>query len=180
MLGVTPATAIRRARQARHPPTLAGGRWWIDPRGVEEIAEDRSRWVSFDEAGRMAGCAANTIAHAVRQGMIVQRPVLNKALPSLDRSSVLTFAEAKAAKAKAAAEARANRPQRLTGPPDDGDVWLDARTTALVLGISLTRVGQLARRGRVPCTVVGGRRWFRRRHIEQIAAARALTRRYAH
>ena len=47
-------------------------------------------------------------------------------------------------------------------PPDDTDVWLDGPTVALMLGISTTRVSQLARRDRLPNTRRGRRRWFRR------------------
>lgn len=178
-LGVSPSTALRMAKKGSFPAVLLRGRWWIDQRGIEKLAQDRSRWISFAEAGRMAGCSANTIGRAVKRGLITQRPVTNRALPSLDRSSAMRFAETRAAAKTAAAEARTARPTRQSGPPDDGDVWLDTRTTALLLGISITRVAQLARRGRLPCTDTGGRRWFRRSHIEQIAAARVLARRCA-
>ena len=59
-------------------------------------------------------------------------------------------------------------------PPDvEGDVWLDAVATALVLRLSPTRVNQLAAEVRLPFTEAGRRRWFRRSHIEHIASARA-------
>ena len=176
ILGASPATAIRLAKHGAYPAVLHGGRWWIDPRGVVAVATERSRWVSLAEAGRIAGCAANTICHAVQRGLIVQREVTTRALPSLDRVSVLRFAEAKAAERAAKV---VSRPVRPSGPPDDGHVWLDTSTTALLLGISRTRVGQLASSGRLPGTVRGGRRWFRRSHVEQIAAARAFARRAA-
>ena len=71
---------------------------------------------------------------------------------------------------------------RMAAPVVDehGEVWLDSATAALVLGFSVQYLGRLALAGRVP-----GRRdgtsatspWrFRRRDIEQIAAARAVER----
>ena len=61
---------------------------------------------------------------------------------------------------------------------EEGEVWLDSATAALLLGFSAQYRGSLAIAERVP-----GRRerpdshtarwWFRRRDIEQIAAARA-------
>jgi hypothetical protein len=176
ILGASPATAVRLAQHGAYPAVLHRGRWRIDPPGLDAVAADRSRWVSHVEAGRLAGCAANTIGHAVQRGLIVQRTVTNRALPSLDRASVLSFAEALTAERAARV---VSLPVRRTGPPDDGHVWLDTSTTALLLDISRTRVGQLARSGRLPGTVIGGRRWFRRSHVEQVAAARAFRRRAA-
>ena len=117
ILGASPATAIRLAQHGAYPARLHGGRWWIDPRGVVTVATERSRWVSLAEAGRLSGCAPLTIGRAVQRGLIVQRPVTNRALPSLDRASVLRFAEAKAAERAAKV---VSRPVRLTGPPTTG------------------------------------------------------------
>lgn len=174
LLEVSPATVVRLARSGSCPALRHSGRWWVDREAVAVVAEDRSRWVSFVDAGRLAGCSATTVGYAVRRGWIRQREVANRALPSLERSSVLEFAERRAARAWARARTRTARAARKVGPPADGDVWFDTRTTALVLRISVTRVGQLARCGRLPCTDIGGRRWFRRSDIECIAAARVF------
>jgi hypothetical protein len=87
---------------------------------------------------------------------------------------VLEFAESLATRARARARDRTALAASKVGPPVGGDVWFDTRTTALVLGISVTRVGQLARCGRLPCTDIAGRRWFRRSGSECIAAARVF------
>jgi hypothetical protein len=126
-------------------------------------------------ASHLVGCGAKTIEKAVRGGRIIQREVTSTAAPSLDRASVLEFGEAWAAQKRAQAE-RAARRGRRSGPPEDGNVWLDTSTSALVLGVSGSLVWQLARQGRLPGIVHYGRRWFRREHVEQAAAARALSR----
>jgi hypothetical protein len=72
-LGVSPSTAVRLARKAVYPAVLRRGRWWIDQRAIEELANDGQRWISFAEAGRLAGCSATTIGGAVHRGLIAQR-----------------------------------------------------------------------------------------------------------
>lgn len=58
-----------------------------------------------------------------------------------------------------------------------GEVWLDSATTALVLGVSVQYLGRLALAERIPARRDAHRRghpWrFRRRDIEQVAAARS-------
>ncbi len=65
---------------------------------------------------------------------------------------------------------------------EHGEVWLDSATAALVLGFSPQYLGRLALANRIPGRRVRGpgRPWqFRRRDIEQLAAARAFRRREA-
>jgi len=95
-------------------------------------------------------------------------------VPSLERASVEAWGEARREAQLATERKLAEQAARSIRPPDDGDVWLPSTTVALVLGISKTRVDQLARAERLPYTRRGVRRWFRRSHVEQIAAARAL------
>jgi hypothetical protein len=67
------------------------------------------------------------------------------------------------------------------GVPESRCIALVAKRghPALLLDITRTRVGRLARIGRLPGTVRGGRRWFPRSHVEQVAAARAFAQRTA-
>jgi len=88
LLDVSPATVARLAKQGNYPALLHAGRWWVDGQAVVASAEDRSRWVSYVEAARLAGCSTGAIGYAVRHGGITQREVTNRALPSLERSSV--------------------------------------------------------------------------------------------
>jgi hypothetical protein len=64
---------------------------------------------------------------------------------------------------------RAEREARSTAPPDDGRVWLDAETVAIMLGASARRIRQLAAEDRLPCTRKGRRMWFLREYIEESA-----------
>ena len=136
---------------------------------------DGSLWVSRMEAARIAGVAHTTIGRYVELGVIVRRPG-HRGLPSLSRRSVESFAEWWAARREAEGLRReAVRARRAEAePPRDGEVWLDTRTAALVLGVSPVRVRQLIEEDRLPALNRGGRWWLRRCDVEQIAAVRAL------
>ncbi|GAB6983536.1 hypothetical protein [Nocardioides pyridinolyticus] len=83
---------------------------------------------------------------------------------------------------RAQAAGRIARRSREFGPPKDGDVWFDTRTAALVIGCTPQHMARLARTGRIPASTNGGRKrfWFKRHHVEQYAAARALWSRFDH
>ena len=60
---------------------------------------------------------------------------------------------------------------------EHGEVWLDTATAALVLGFSPQYLGRLALAERIPgrrARTIGRPWWFRRRDVEQYAAARAF------
>lgn len=82
LLEVSPATVVHLARNASCPALLHSGRWWVDRKAVAVIAEDRRRWVSLVQAGRLARCSANTVGYAARRGWIGQREITYRALPS--------------------------------------------------------------------------------------------------
>lgn len=148
------------------------GVWVADAEAVRARQRDREEWISFAGAARLLGCSTATIGYHARVGHLEQRPVTSTGHPSLRLTSVLTFGEHRARDR----EARANRsePLRASAPPDDHHVWLDTATVAIMLAISDSRVRQLARRGSLPFITRGKRRrWFRRDHVEVIAAARA-------
>jgi len=77
-------------------------------------------------------------------------------VPSLEQASVEAWAEEGRAAQVAAEARRTERETKSVTPPDDGDVWLTSTTVALVLGISTTRVDQLARADRLPYTRAAG------------------------
>lgn len=64
---------------------------------------------------------------------------------------------------------------------EHGEVWIDSATAALVLGYSPQYLGRLAIAERIPgrreSNTFTSRWWFRRRDVEQLAAARAFRRR---
>jgi excisionase family DNA binding protein len=130
-------------------------------------------------AARIAGCSDRTIARAVAAGHIKRRETTSRAVPSLDRVTVEAYAtqrraeQAARARDKAVGEQDRDRRRSTLRPPDDGNVWLTPTEAALVLGLSPSRVKQMTRQDRLPHhTTPAGRHFFRRDHIEQVAAAR--------
>lgn len=97
------------------------------------------------------------------------------AVPSLERTSVERFAGEWQERRRA--EIGRQAAARTSGPPNDGDVWLDAATAAIVLEVSASRARQLARSERLldvatpepPPPIALG--------TQQVAAARALEQR---
>ena len=173
MLQLTSRHIPYLARRGRLRAQKRDGRWWPDEASVRESLQERQEWISLETAAEMVGCHPHTVLRHVQAGEIEQRAV-DHALPSLSRESVERFGEQRRAELAATQDRRDARALRASGPPEDGEVWLNSVTTALVLGLSTTRVDQLARAERLPYTLRGRRRWFRRSHVEQIAAARAL------
>ena len=109
-----------------------------------------SQWISWDEASRVTGLPVPTIEHATRVGRIQRRP-RHGTRPSLDRDSVLAWAEWYAAE-RAAIEQR-RRPKttstrvRTYGPPPDPHDWMTAATASDRLSVSESTIRRLARQG---------------------------------
>lgn len=174
LLGVSAATVTRLARVGGVRAERVGSRWWFAEDDTRRVAAERQVWLSFRQAAELVGCSEKAIATAVADGLVNQRRV-HRTLPSVERASVEKFAETWRRRQERRAERRERREQ--PGPPQDGHVWLDSQTAALVLGVGRTRVSQLAARGSLPHRRHGGRLWFRRDLLEQVAAARAFARR---
>jgi len=179
LLDVTRPHVTVMAKAGQIPAQQVDGRWWFDEAALIDQVRERDEWVSILDAARIVDTSASAIARAAQTGLIEQRDV-DRWLPSLRRQSVDRFRSQHAAeeqrrdreRARAGAERRRRRAQN--GPPDDGQVWLDALTAGLVLGVSVGRVRQLARASRLPHELRAGRYWFRRTDVEQVAAARAF------
>ena len=141
--------------------------------------DDLPEWITQQAAADFAGVSTTTILHALRRGEITRRQ-LGRNVPSVNRASLVAWADQwrhnQAFRAARAIEARAAAAARSTAedPPDDGQVWLSTSAAAAVLGVTSNRVQQLVTAGRLPAIRRGRRWWFRRDHIEQAAAARAL------
>jgi hypothetical protein len=135
-----------------------------------------SEWITYVEAARVIGCADRTVARMVRDGRFVQRKG-PRAQPSISAESARAVGvEVRAAGLSGeqrAAERAAAKAARWT-PPPDGNVWLSAETTALVLGVTTQSVHQRFADGKLPFTVHGGMKWFRRSDVEMRAAVRAF------
>ena len=170
LLDLTPAYVLHQVRRGG-PGERRDGVWLANAEAVRERRAEREEWVSFGAAARLIGCSTSAISYHARTGHLEQRPVTSTGSPSLRRGAVLAFGEERARVLAMRAERSAR--SRASEPPEDGFVWLDTATVALLLGLSDSRVRQLARRGSLPYTQRAKRRWFRRDHIEVIAAARA-------
>lgn len=172
-LGVGPAEVPYLVHQGHLVGKKLSGRVWVLESVLEAYVAEEALWISYAAAAEIVGVSLTTIGTLVTKGTFVRRPTPTRRA-SLERVSVEKYAEERrAARAEVARRRTAAQP---TGPPRDGQVWLDAKTTSLVLGIGVVRVGQLAQADRLPFTEHGGRRWFRRDHVEQVAAARARLR----
>lgn len=140
------------------------------------MSRDEPEWVSYLVAADIIGCHPATIAKLVSAGRIRRRCV-NRRFPSLDRQSVeevgREWRREQAAKRRSAV-VRAQRLEERRTPPDDESVWLTAGQSASMLGVTRTRINQLARFERLPSVMRAGRRWFRRQDVEIAAAARAF------
>jgi hypothetical protein len=172
VLEISPVHVGYLVKHGRLPGTVHNGRVWVRDTDARAYKLEESRWISSVTASVIIGLSPSKVGDLARAGFIERRPNVGRAA-SLDRSSVERYAEEYRASLE---EKRRNQPpeREPAQPPDDGRVWLDTETTAVVLGISGTRVRQLARRDRLPFTERGGRRWFLREHVEQVAAKRAI------
>lgn len=150
------------------------GRWRFTAASVRAEAEQRARWISYEVGAALTGTDHHAVWRAAQSGQIERRQA-HRANPALLRSSVEVWgarrAEHRAAQAAAAEERRAVR-EAAAGPPDDEHVWLRSPVVAIMLGLTTGGVDVAARRGTIPHTMVGQRRWFRRDHIEHLAAAK--------
>ncbi|WP_420830549.1 helix-turn-helix domain-containing protein [Nocardioides aquaticus] len=70
------------------------------------------------------------------------------------------------------AEAAARRAERIPGAPPDGQVWFSVAETAVLIGVSRSRIGQWVQAGRLPATRRRRLWWIRRQDAEVAANAR--------
>ncbi|WP_460796782.1 helix-turn-helix domain-containing protein [Nocardioides pacificus] len=134
-------------------------------------------WITYDEAAEVLGCSRPVVARLLEEGRLEQRKGLARKFPSINAASARRLAGELAAEDAERVEAeRVRQEQRAAWmtPPADGQVWLDAPVVAALLSVSIQRVYQLLRAGRIPYTVHGGKHWIRRVDAEVIAAARAF------
>lgn len=175
------AAEIADVSQSHIPWLIAGGhlvavrdrgRWWVREDSVKRLASERRDWISYAGAARLIGSSTSVVQQAIRAGELRQRSV-SRALPSISRSSAIAFGEEwRRRQSERHAQAQLRAQERLGGPPDAEHRWHPAKEVASMLGISRSRVDQLARADRLPFTRHRGRRWYRSDHIAMLAAAR--------
>lgn len=131
-----------------------------------------TEWLTQREAAERLGVHLSLVPKMVRRGDLTPR----KGRPSLSLDEVVQLAAARKA---AAIERDRRRATPRVGPvsPDDEHEWLLAPAAAAVLGCSVVAIGARARRGRVPSTLSGGRRWYRLDHLELVLRAEVAQRR---
>ena len=121
------------------------------------------------EAAQLLGVHVSLVPKMLRRGDLTSRGES----PSLSRAEVVQLAAARAA-AAAERERRRATPEPVGPlPPDEENVWLPTSAAAVVLGCTEIALTGRATRGQVPCTVHGGRRWFRLDLLELLLRARA-------
>lgn len=179
VLGVSEGHVLWLIGHHRLDALRRGGRWWVPARSAAQLQRDRddeqSRWVSAAEAARIVGCSQNAILRAAHRGEITQRRVPRQR-PSLARSSVEEFKALWTSRvsARAGAQQPAGRP--ASAPLDDQHEWLSTRQAAQVLGLSASRINQLARLEMLPATTRANRRWYRADHLRLLRNARTASR----
>jgi hypothetical protein len=163
ILDRSPHTVGDLARTGHVPWIRRGRQLLVREVAVRERAEEAAQWVSYIRAAEIVGCSETAILHAVQRGDIDRREVQSNALPALSRESVDRFAGEWAARRAEKERRRAQREARRSGPADDEHVWLKPSTAALVLGMSVSRLRQLAMDERVPFALHRGRTVVSRR-----------------
>lgn len=174
-LSVTVSTIARMVRKG-NLAGQSGARLFVSVESVEAHLEDEAKWCTHVQAAALIGCTRHDVARLVESGELPHR-VTAKCKPSVDKAAAIAFRpiwkERKRARVSAARE-HAKAKRSPNAPPDDGDVWLDTRTTALVLGMSPSGVRLRVERGTLPAVNTGTRLWFRRRDVEIASSVRSL------
>lgn len=169
LLGLGTDRVVQLGREGDLPRRKHGRGYLYPANAVATMAEQRQGWVSAARAAEMTGRTLSMLRRAAERGEIITRKA-PRATPALSTESVLAWAE------QHPKRERKPKPRAASAAPDDGLVWLPRSTVALMLGISTTRVAQLTAADRIPHQRRGHRTWYRRDHIEQLAAARAVHR----
>lgn len=112
--------------------------------------------LSRADAAHILGCSISHVQTLIADGELHADPRLHR---QLDRDEVEQLA--------------ARHWKRPTTPDDGTSYWVTGRQAAEILGVGLSRVGQLVDRGALPCLrTPAGIRLFRRAQVEVIANAR--------
>lgn len=137
-----------------------------------------AEWITQRAAAEIIGCSPGAVERYAAAGLIQRRWPVGRKTPTIDRASAEQFRPWWEAHVAEEERKRLEREARAatSGPPMDGDVWLDSATAALVIGVSAQYVGRLAASERIPATRRRRCWWFRRRDVEQFVAVRALVR----
>jgi hypothetical protein len=148
---------------------------WVTEESVERVATERRQdaeaWISLSKARRLLGCSDMTIAKLVAEELVVQRPG-RRGQPSINRQSAERACGVLAVRRERLhTEHRRRAALRARNEaPDDGNVWLSVKTTALLLGRTQSGTTLRIRSGTLPATRRGRRWWVRREDAERASA----------
>lgn len=151
---------------------------WMREEHLEAIAQEREEerrlWVSREEVQRLAGCTGGPVDLAIARGRIAVWPgARRRSMPSLERESAERWAREWVERRRGAELRRQERAvKEPSGPPEDGNVWLDTATAAKIVGVTENWLSAMAASSRAPVTRRGWRLWWRRDLVEAFAAAR--------
>lgn len=148
---------------------------------VHTLTGVEGEWISQAEAARRLDCTVRAVLSLAERGVVVlaapptvgaRRP---RTIPSVDAASVR---RARLTVERDRAETAARRADKGPGPPPDGQVWLSIAETAVLIGVSRSRVSQWVHAGRLPATRRRRLWWVRRQDAEVMANARRFRERW--
>lgn len=90
-LGRNTATVRRRVEAGKLAAQRVGRRAWIHEDSLDALVTAESEWISAADAAELVGCSTFVILAAAERGEVRRRETANRAVPSLDRASVLAF-----------------------------------------------------------------------------------------
>lgn len=170
-VGIATTRAMKDAGQLE--AHRSGKQLWFSATQVRALAAERAQWITWNAAADMLGCPRSLIPKLIEEGHLEQRTAPTF-WPSLRRSTVVAYVEPYKQDLATAARHRETveqaRRERTAGP-QDGGVWLDLATAALVLDLTTSGVLVRIHGGRLPATKLGRRWWMRRGDVERAAAA---------
>jgi hypothetical protein len=68
-----------------------GSTWRVSQDSLEQLVDERARWITLVEAGSMIGCSSKTAQALARRGLIHQRESTGSKMPSVSRASVESY-----------------------------------------------------------------------------------------
>lgn len=131
--------------------------------------------VTYAEAAALLGCHVSNVPKLIRRGLLTSHGGRGTKGGTLDRREVEALAERRKAE-REARDSRAPTSRAADRRPDGNHDWLTVAQVAQLVGLSEVGVRKRIARERVPAVRHRGRWWIRRDLLEQVEAARLVTR----
>lgn len=130
-----------------------------------------SEWITAREAAEILGVHKSNIPKMARRGELTRRAER----PVILRADVEALRQRRS-QPKPLKPPREPKPARVPQPPDRDHDWLNSDEAAVLLGQGRSGVNYRVHAGKLPNELHGGRRWFRRDHLELVKRADAVKR----